>query len=182
MKKYKNVLLCSAETIKTYTNIDNNISDEYILPALNQAQMIDLEAILGTQLVRKLQMLVATNSIDNIENEYYQELLDDYITDFLAYSTIVKLIPIISFKIGNSGTVISSDEKLINMSFDEVFDLKDYYQNQADYLQYRLQKYVLENTNKYKELNENKVSDIKSNLYSSANVSIWLGGARGKIK
>lgn len=181
MNPYKDVLLCAEDTIKTYTNLNDNTAGKYILPAIYMSQHQNLESILGTLLVEKLQELVATNHINDNENEHYKVLLDDYVIDFLAYSSIVKLIPIISFKIGNAGVVRTEDEKVIGMSYTEVFGLADYYQHQADYLQYRIQKYLLQNYSKYKELKQYTTIDkIKSNILTSANCSIWLGGARNK--
>ena len=181
MKQYKDVLLCSEDIIKTYTNLNDNTAGKYILPALYMAQHQDLEEILGTALVEKLQGLVATNQLNNAENEHYKTLLDDYVSDYLAYSTIVKLIPIVSFKIGNSGAIRTEDEKVVGMTFTEVFALADHYQHQVDYLCFRLQKYLLKNYSKYKELKQYTTIDkIKSNLLSSANCNVWLGGARNK--
>lgn len=179
--KYRDILLCSEDYIKTYSNISDNTAGDYIQPALYMAQHQDLEECLGTALVRRLQELVGTGKIDDIEFEDYKTLLDDHITDYLAYATIVKLIPVVSFKIGNLGTVRTEDDKVTGLAYSEVFNLKDYYQNQADYLLYRLQKFLLANYSKYNELSKYKtVEDLKSNLNSAANVNIWLGGARNK--
>lgn len=181
MRNYKDVLLCDEDTIKSYTNINDNVAGEYILPALYMAQHQDLEECLGSALVRKLQELVATGRIDDTEYEDYKTLLDDNVSDFLAYATIVRLIPVVSFKIGNMGAVRTEDDKVVSMSYSEVFNLKDYYQHQADYLLHRLQRFVLANYSKYPELGKYKsIDDLQSNLYSASNIGIWLGGARNK--
>lgn len=180
MNKYRDILLCSEDTIKTYTNINDNTSGEYILPALYMAQRAELEETIGSRLVYKLQELVGTNSIDNPENIHYKELLDFYITDYLAYATIVRLIPVISFKLGNAGAVRTEDEKVYGISYNEVFNLRDFYQNQADYLKYRLQRFLIADYTYFPELVEYKtIADLQTNLYSAANVPIWLGGCRG---
>lgn len=177
--KYKDILLTSEDDIKTYSNINENTDGKYIAQAIYMAQKNDLEGVIGTKLVRKIQDLIGTDTIDDERNEKYKELLDDYISDFLIYATIVRLIPIVSFKLGNIGVVRTGDEKVVAMPYDEVFNLKDYYQNQSDYLMYRLQRYLLENYDDFPELKLYKNKDeIKSNLYSSANCSIWLGGER----
>lgn len=177
--KYKDILLTSEDDIKTYTNLNENTDGKYISPAIYMAQKNELEGCIGTRLVRKIQDLIGTDTIDDERNEKYKELLDDYIADFLAYATIVRLLPIVSFKIGNIGVVRTEDEKVVTMPYDEVFNLKDYYQNQTDYLMYRMQRYLLENYDDFPELKLYKKRDeIKANLYSSANCTIWLGGER----
>ena len=180
MNRYKDILLTTEELVKQYTSINENTSAEYIAPSIYMAQKNDLESVLGTKLVRKLQQLVGEETIDEVEYEYYKELLDDYVTDYLAYATIVRLIPIVSFKIGNAGVVRSEDDKVYNMGYNEVFNIKDYYQQQVDYLRYRMQNYLIANCGKFKELNDNTVEDIQNNLLASASCNIFLGGVRGK--
>ena len=177
--KYKDILLTSETDIKVYTSLNDNTAGEYIQPAMYMAQKSDLEACIGTKLVRRLQELVGTNQIEELEFEHYKELLDDYVADFLAYATIVRLIPVVSFKIGNAGVVRTDEEKVVNMAYDEVFNLKEYYQNQADYLMYRMQKYLIANYNKFPELRANRtIDELRANLYSAASVPIFLGGKR----
>ena len=178
---YRDILLTSEDAIKTYTNINDNIAGDYLLPAINIAQRKGLESILGSALVRKLQELVAEGTIVYEENSYYKELLDEYVSDYLSYASIVELIPIVSFKIGNIGTVRTEDEKDLSMSFNEVFKLKDYYEDEMEYFAVRMQKYLVENYSKFPELAKYKsIEDMRPNLYSASNCNIFLGGARGK--
>ena len=159
---YRDVLLCSEDLIKTYTNINDNVAGDYLLPAINVAQRADLEEILGSSLVRKIQQLVAEDTIVYDENKQYRELLDDYITDFLCYAAIKELIPIVSFKINNVGAHITEEEK-------------------AMYFALRMQKYLIANYNKFPELSDYKsVADLRANLSSAAGCNIWLGGPRNK--
>lgn len=178
--EYRDILLCSEDTIKTYTNISDNVSGEYILPSIHIAQRSNLEGILGTCLVQKIQTLIGRNELNNEENKHYKELLDEYITDYLVYSSIVELIPIVSFKINNVGAARTEEEKTATVTFDEVFKLKDYYQDKADYFGYRMQKYLVENYNNFPELNDSTISNIKANINSAAGCAIWLGGVRNK--
>lgn len=179
MNNFKNVLLCNEEDIKMYSNISDNVDGKYISPSIYTAQRQDLEETIGSELVKKLQYLVGIGDIDKIENEKYKILLDDYISDFMIYASIVKLIPILSFKINNMGTTRNEDDKNYNLSYNETFNLKDYYQKQADYFKYRLQRFLIANYSDYKELYRYKsIEDLQSNLYSAASVPIWLGGAQ----
>lgn len=177
--EYRNVLLCNEDSIKTFSNISDNVDGKYISPAIYTAQRQDLEETIGTVLVRKLQYLVGNNEIDDLENCKYKELLDDYITDFMIYATIGKLIPIISFKLSNMGSIRTEDEKVYGLSYSEVFNLSDYYKHQADYFKYRLQRFLIANYSDYPELVTYKsIADLQTNLYSAASVPLWLGGCR----
>lgn len=173
---YKNVLLTDEDTIKTYSNISDNIDGNYLLPAISMAQKIDLQAVIGSPLLKKLQKLVFDNKIDEVEHEDYKELLDEYVTDYLTYCSIVRLIPIVSFKINNMGAVRTEDDKVIGLNYSDTFNLKDYYQMQADYLKYRLQNYLIANYSNFRELSAYKsIDEIKANLISAHSCNIFLG-------
>lgn len=177
----KDILLVSEDYIKTYTNVCDNVQGDYILPAIYFAQHQYLEEILGTSLVRKLQTLIADNTIAAPENNAYKTLLDDYVTDYLAYMVIPDLIVTTSVKLNNFGASRTEDEKQYGVSYNEVFNLSNFYKAKADYLQYRMQRYIIANYYKYPELHEYKtIADLQQNMYSAAGGGVWLGGARGK--
>lgn len=181
MSTYRDILLVDEDYIKSNSNLNDNTSGDYILPAISFAQHQYLEETIGTALVRKLQQLVFDDKINDVENVHYKELLDDYVIDYLAYLSISEIVVNISFKLNNFGASRTDDEKAYNISYDEVFNLKDYYKSKADYLQYRMQRYLIANYSKYPELMQYKsIADLQTNLYSAASVSIWLGGARNK--
>lgn len=176
---YRDILLTSEDDIKTYSGINDNVSGEYLLPAIIMAQRCGLESIIGTALVNRLQELIGTNNIVKPEYELYKTLLDEYVSDYLIYQSIAELIPSISFKINNVGAARTDEEKTSSVSFNEVFKLKDYYEDKANYFAHRMQKYLVDNYNKFPELNDTTMSNIKANLYSAANCPIFLGGPRG---
>lgn len=178
---YKDVLLTSTDYIKTYSNISDNIDDSYMLPALLVAQRQYLEECLGTALVRKMQELVDSELIEIEDNAKYKILLEDYVQEFLVFQSLVELAKIISFKFNNFGISRTDDEKMYNVSFDEVFRLADHYQKKADYFMYRMQRFLIANYSDYPELLTYKsIEDLQQNLYSAASCSLWLGGERGK--
>lgn len=176
------VLLISEDTLKTITNINDNVDGDYILPSIQLAQTIELEETIGTPLTEKLKNLVKENEITAEENVHYKNLLDRYITPFLAYATLTHITPTLAFKLTNAGIVKTDDEKMYNVSFNEVERVKEYYKKIADTYQYRLQRFLIANYGKYKELMEYKsIADLRANLYSAASVGLALGGARGKM-
>lgn len=178
---YKDVLLTSTDYIKTYSNISDNIDDSYMLPALLVAQRQYLEECLGTALVRKMQQLVDSELIEIEDNAKYKILLEDYVQEFLVFQSLVELAKIISFKFNNFGISRTDDEKMYNVTFDEVFRLADHYQKKADYFMYRMQRFLIANYSDYPELLTYKsIEDLQQNLYSAASCSLWLGGERGK--
>lgn len=180
MADYKDVILINENVIKSITNISENVNGGYILPAIKLAQDIDLEETIGTQLKEALQKKVFDNTITS--DLVYKTLLDDYIQSYLAYATIVHLIPNIAFKIANAGVLTTNDEKMNNVSPTEVDKVKWHYKHLADVYKNRLQRFLVKNYSSYPELQTYRsVQDIKANLISAASCNIQLGGKRGKV-
>lgn len=171
------ILLISEDTIKTYSNLNENVYGKSLAPAIVVTQDIDLQRFLGSCLYKKILELVETDEIVKPLNSYYKYLLDNYITDYLIYQTIANLIPEISVKVSNLGTIISNDEHTSNLSNAERNLVISHYQNIADsYCRY-MQIYLKENSSKFPELN---CSGSKPILDSSAETSLFLGGIRSK--
>ena len=173
----KNVLLTNENIIKLTTNIFDNVNGNYLLPSIKIAQDIDLEETIGTELLRKLQSDVYNNRFE----EKYKILLDDYVVPFLNYSTIVRLIPTVAVKITNAGVTRTDDEKMTNLSVNEIDKVEAEYRHIADVYKNKLQRFLIANYNDYPELTMNNTIDkIKQNLYSSASCGVSLGGVRGR--
>lgn len=174
---YKNVLLTNENLIKSVTNIFDNMSGTYLLPSIKTAQDLDLEDVLGTVLMEELQREVYENEF----KEDYKILLDEYVQPFLTYASIVRLIPIVAYKITNAGIVKTDDEKMTGLAPNEVDKVRTEYQRIADSYKSKLGRYLMANSNLYPELRQFRdVSDIRANIYDYATCGIYLGGKRGK--
>lgn len=176
----QNVLLTNSKFIKSITNISDNVNDKMILPAVREAQDIDLKRVMGECLLNRLKQIVADREVDKEGNEAYKDLLDQ-IQYFLAYQTISRLCVILSYKIDNIGISRTRDELIDTATFDEVVKMEAYYQNKADVFKKDLQNFLLNNRSAFPELNECTCNQIRANLYSSATSGLVLGGKRGKI-
>lgn len=178
---YNNVLLVSEDYIKSNSPISNNLDDKYLLPSIAYMQRSNLEETIGSQLLRKLQELVGTSTIDDVENEHYKILLDDYVQDYLMYLAIADVTVSTSFKINNFGLSRNEDEKVYSASYSEVMQMKKYLLDKADYCRFRLQRFLIANYERFRELwTWKSISDLRANLYSANGCTVVLGGARGK--
>ena len=181
MNANNDVLLISEDFIKSTTNISDNVSSDYLLPAIKLAQDIELEETIGTHLLQKLQVLVFDNNIGNEDNAMYKLLLDKYILPYLAYATIHHLAPTVAYKIANQGVVRTEDEKSYNITSNEVDKTSEHYKHLANVYKKRLQLFLIANYDEFPELMKwRSLADIRANLYSAAGCNLNLGGARGK--
>lgn len=175
----KNVLLTNPKFIKEITNIDDNVQDKFLFPAINESQEIDLKSIIGENLLKRLKEMVLDESINRPGNEAYKDLVEKS-QFFLAYSVLSKLVVTTSFKLDNAGLYRSNDENLYYASMDEVKNMEEYYQNRAAFFKLELQNFIINNKSAFAELSECACRQIGANLYSAENCGLWLGGARGK--
>lgn len=172
------ILLTSENTVRSRSNLDNNIQSKFLLSAIREAQDCGLQSIIGTALLDKLKALVASGEISLEDNAHYKAALD-YCQTYLVYQSVVNVCLIATVKISNGGAQLTSDENLQPLGLDDLFKLQDQYQNKADFYAKRLQAFLYENKADYPELTENKCRQMRSNLYSAGTTSIWLGGRRG---
>lgn len=176
------VLLTSAEYIKAQTEITDNADDAKILPAIRKCQDIELQSVIGSGLLNKLQTLIDDSEMGFAENAHYKELLDDYIQPYLAYLVVSNLTLTLGQKIGNIGVVENTDEHSISLSLNDRGQLRNYYKNIADSYCDLLQRYLCKNRSHFPELNACGDINVKPNLSTSAESSIWLGGDRGRVR
>jgi len=174
------ILLTSEQFVKSTSNISDNLAGHYLLPAIREAQEINLRGIVGDALLDKLKSLVGAGQLTAPANAAYRDLVNrcQY---YLAYQTIAGLPFKVGYKIANIGVAKTSDTNVQPCSADELPLVAKYYQNKADYYADLLQRYLLRNCKSFPELSENDCEAIRANLHSAASCGVWLGGPRGKI-
>jgi len=176
----KQILLSSVKLIKGIVGIADNVADEYILTALQEAQDMGLKRVLGAALTEKLKKLVADDEIGAPENAAYKELADKA-QYFLAYTTAAEACMKTTFKLSNLGVAQTGDDNVTPVKIEDVMKVRDDYQAKADAYCKELQGFVLDNQAKYPELDQNTCHAIKAHLIAAYTGGIYLGGARGKI-
>lgn len=172
-----NTLLITEKTIKNLTNLSDNMNGKLLLPAIREAQDINLREILGDDLLNSL-VYYASQSQDEIPDAYYSLLVKCQY--YLAYQAISNICMITSVKIDNAGLQRISDEHMEPLSVGDVNQITSYYQKKADYYCLLLQNFLIDNRTDYPELDECQCNKIQSHLYSSASCGIVLGGPRSK--
>ena len=171
-----NILLISEDFIKTNSGLNDNVWSSYLTPAIREAQDIKLQQILGSNLYQSLLDKVVDGSIKNTDFKAYKTLLDEHIQLYLMYQTISDLVPIIGVKLTNLGVVVSNDEHVQNLSQSERELVQTYYGQRAEFYGKRLQEYLKDNCNNFKELKGNY--DMNPTLNTVADTGLWLGGIR----
>ena len=173
------ILLVSEDFVKTNSALNDNLWGKFLLPAIREAQDINLQTYLGECLYKRIIGMVANNSITASTNESYKALLDDYIQPYLLYQVQANIIPTINVKLGNIGSVVSNDEHISTLSQGNIELVQRDFQLKADFYAQRMLNFILNHSNEF-NLDECACKELNAHLNSAASTTIWLGGLSGQ--
>lgn len=168
------VQLVSETTLKKLTLINDNVDVCYIAPAIEKAQDMGLQPLIGTCLFEKLCKLVESGQIGSADNLAYKTLLDDYVTPYLCQRVMADIQVPLFAKIRNAGIVQSQDQQTQQLTKGDVDYIRADYEYNATFYGKRLTEYLCANSTKYPEWKTRRdVSDMPSDA-ESYNTSIVL--------
>ena len=173
------VLLCSEDYIKSNSALNDNLWGKFLLPAIREAQDINLQTYLGECLYKTILGMVQDGSITAETNESYKVLLDDYVQPYLLYQVQANIIPTINVKLGNIGSVVSNDEHISTLSQGNIELVQRDFQLKADFYGQQMLNFILNHSSEF-NLDECACKELKAHLNSAASTTIWLGGLSGK--
>lgn len=143
------VYLISEKTLKEDSLLNDNTGSEFLSAAIELAQNIHLQELIGTKLLNRICSMVEDGSISG--ETAYKSLLDAYITPYLEWM-VTSLIQVpIAFKTRNLGVVQTNDERVNNAGLKDVQVLEQYYANKASFYGLRLTKFLKANSTIYTE-------------------------------
>ncbi len=186
MESYQTMMLCSPSDVKAQTAVNYNVSDAEIGAAIRRAQSMRLVEVIGSALLRKLQMLLHASKnqepdgIDNPLNRAYAELWRNYVRPLLVVMAADELTVQIAFKVRNIGVSRNSDNGINPVSLEELRYMRDAIRTEVASLSTELSFYLCDNYDEFPELSQpvNGV-DVPPTLGKHfANISVWLGGGR----
>ena len=173
------ILLVSEDFVKTNSALNDNLWGKFLLPAIREAQDINLQTYLGECLYKTILGMVQDGSITASTNEAYKVLLDDYIQPYLLYQVQANIIPTINVKLGNIGSVVSKDEYINTLSQGNIDLVQRDFQLKADFYAQRMLNFILNHSSEF-NLDECACKELNAHLDSSASTTIWLGGLSGQ--
>lgn len=170
------VKLIDASYVKEHTSVYNNTSDKYINTAIETAQMVGLQAVLGTYFYKEVEKAVEE---EKVAEKGFETLLDEYIKPYLCWEAVSDLVIDTSFSISNGGVAQYNTDNQLLPSKTVIDYIQTHYQNRADFFKERLQSYVCDKFSSY--LKTSTTSDMKPNTYSSETSGLFLGNRRGRL-
>jgi len=132
------VRLLTITDLKTDGFVNNNLEEEYLYSALDEAQDIFLREILGDSLYESIQNMVNSEDVQGD----YRTLLDSYIKIYLKYKVLSLLCIPLTFKLRNAGVVSQYSPEINTTSLEDTKYMQNYYEGKADFYANRLTKYL----------------------------------------
>lgn len=163
------VYLISEDTLKTETVLNDNVSAEYFGSAIETAQEIYLQQLIGTSLLTDLCEKVRDNRLNNDD----KMLLDEYITPFLKFKVLAEVTLPIAFKYRNAGVVQTNNEYMYNTTMKDAQQLATHYDQRANFFAIRLTDWLCANSNKFPAYRNTTSGELSPNS-GAFNTSIFL--------
>lgn len=144
--------LISEAKFRQFTDVDTNLDTTLIKNAIREAQDIELQRLLGTNLYQKLLSDVDSSSLTGA----YQTLVDDYVQDFLIYATYFYSLDSIYLRSRNNGLITPNGGENSIAATQQLYNVKrQSVKNKMEYYAQRLRNYLIENDSVFPELNTN---------------------------
>ena len=170
------VLFISEERLKDSTTIGLNVSVELLSPYIKQSQKLYIETRLGTNLTQKLKDLIVAGTVNNVGNEAYATLLNDYIAEVLPSYCLWMAVPFLRYKIENGNIYAKTSETGTALTTEEAQQLRNEVMNTAEYYMERMVEYLCNNSSLFPEFSTNTGADVSPDrntaYYSNMNLEI----------
>ncbi len=166
--------LITVEELKADGFINQNLENEYLYSAIDEAQGIFLREIIGDSLYETLQNKLSEANIDGV----YQTLLDIYVKIYLKYKVLALLCVPLNFKIRNIGIAQQFSNEVNTTSLEDTKYIQNYYENKADFYANRLTKFLQTNDIPEYKCSSNQITE-PNELHPVS--SIYLGNSKKRV-
>jgi hypothetical protein len=144
-------LFVSPKYVKRKSIIDGELDADKLIQFIETAQDIHIQNYLGTNLYKKLQLLIVNNTINDAGNADYKVLLEDFIKPMLAWYTQSEYIPFAAYTIGNGGIYKHRSDNSDSIDYSEVSGLTTRANDKAMFYTNRFLDYMNFNSSLYPE-------------------------------
>ena len=166
--------LITVEELKADGFINQNLENEYLYSAIDEAQGIFLREIIGDSLYETLQNKLSEANIDGV----YQTLLDIYVKIYLKYKVLALLCVPLNFKLRNIGIAQQFSNEVNTTSLEDTKYIQNYYEGKADFYANRLTKFLQTNDIPEYKSSCNQITE-PNELHPVS--SIYLGNSKRRV-
>ena len=138
----QNVLLISETKLKSFTDIDPNVSTSVLLPFIGVVQQSKLEYIIGARYYKELLYEVSGNTLTNTNENF----LNYFAQPMLIWAAYAEALPSIFMRIKNNGIVNGAEN---TVTIKEMQYMQEHADNRSQFFERRLIEEVIFNSNLY---------------------------------
>lgn len=132
------VRLISTTELKTDGFVNNNLEEEYLYSAIDEAQDIFLREILGDSLYEAMEDKVNNQTL----SDEYLTLYTNHIKIYLKYKVLSLLCVPLTFKLRNAGVVSQYSNEIQTTTLEDTKYLEGFYAQKADFYANRMTKFL----------------------------------------
>lgn len=134
------IYFISEKTLREQSLINDNVEGMFLNSAIYNAQVINLQEVIGSELYNSLCEQVKEGEM---RSEYYETLMDNYITPYLVNRVMSDICIPLHYKMRNAGIVMNSDQHYQTANLSDIQYVKEYYEHNAVFNANRIVEYIL---------------------------------------
>lgn len=138
----QNILLISETKIKSFTDIDQNVTSSVLLPFIGVVQQTKLEYIIGGKYYKELLDQVSGNTLTTINSNF----LNYFVSPMLLWAAYTECLPSIFMRIKNNGIVNGSEQ---TVSIKEMQYMQQRADDRSQFFEQRMIDELIFNSNNY---------------------------------
>lgn len=138
-------LFIRPDAIKANTYVDENVDEKALSVAIELAQQLYIEPIIGSGIFSELQTQIAAGSLTALNTT----LLTTYIQPALEYWTLHELVEPMTYKFQNKNVAKKNSDNSNPIELNEIIHLKNKFKNIAEYKTNKIKLYLIENDTDY---------------------------------
>ena len=140
----QNVLLVSENKLKSFTDIDPNVTSSVLLPFIGVVQQTVLEYIIGRPYYTQLLQQVQDGSISGNTTNY--NFLNYFVQPMLIWAAYAEALPSIFMRIKNNGIVAAAPQ---TVSISEMQFMQKHASDRSQFFQERMRQEIIFNSQFY---------------------------------
>lgn len=155
----------SAEYLKAVTPLGNNIDNDKLTYNIWSVQETYLQPVIGTRLLEQLKAYEIAGTYPTP----YNDLMEDYVKDFIAWKTASESVFFLAYIVDNGGVFRHEPENGASVSRSELGDLRQLLADKAAHFQRRLVDHLQAYGSQYPEYYEWQTGDMNKDQKSGLN-------------
>lgn len=164
------VLLISANKVKAFTEVNDNIDDKLLLANIQIAQDLGLQGLLGTKMYNYMLTNAQAGTLSTAENT----LLQDFIQPYLLWRATWEALPTLWMRIQNKSVIKGNTEQGTAVDKGDITYLRNIYQSRFEFYAQRMMDYIKNNQSEfqiyYQYTSTDGMAPSKENYYAGLHI------------